>query len=84
MYSDKFPLLRLRVAADADPSAIPIVLARFQNLNVIPRRVLAEFGSNDILHIEVDVFGLSEAQIALIAGKVRESPCIRNSHWHKV
>jgi hypothetical protein len=62
---------RLQVVADADPGAIARVVERFQNLNIIPRRVSAEFLSNDILHIEVDVFGLPEEQLTLIAGKIR-------------
>jgi len=77
-------LLRLRVEADADPSVLTRVLAGFQNLNVVPRRVLAEFGTNDILHIEVDVFGLPEEQLRLIAGKIRQAPCIVNARWHRV
>jgi hypothetical protein len=77
-------VFRLRVVADADPGAIPLVLSRFQILNVVPRRVVAEFGSDDIVHIEIDVSGLSEAQIAGVAGKVGQSPCIRNSYWHRL
>jgi len=84
MCSEPLALLRLRVSADADPSAIPSVLGRFRDLNVVPRRVLAELGSNDVLHIEVDVFGLSEAQISLVASKLGECPCVRDSHWHRL
>jgi hypothetical protein len=50
--------LRLQVVADADPGAIARVIERFQNLNIVPRRICAEFSSNDLLHIEVDVCGL--------------------------
>ena len=49
---------RLQVVADADPGAIARVVERFQNLNIIPRRLSAEFSSNDLLHIEVDVRGV--------------------------
>jgi (p)ppGpp synthase/HD superfamily hydrolase len=77
-------LLRLRVVADADPSALARVLAVFQNLNVVPRRVLAEFDTNDILHIEVDVFGMPEEQLRLITGKIRQAPSVVNAHWHRV
>jgi hypothetical protein len=73
-------LLRLRVVADADPSALARVLAVFQNLNVVPRRVLAEFDTNDILHIEVDVFGMPEEQLRLITGKIRQAPSVVNAH----
>lgn len=79
-----FSLLRLRVVADADPTALARVLERFQNLNVIPRRVTAEFGTNDILHIAVDVCGLPEDQLALIASKICQAPSIIDAHWYRV
>jgi hypothetical protein len=75
---------RLQVVADADPGAIARVLERFQNLNIIPHRVTAEFASNELLHIEVDVCGLSEEQLALIAGKIRQAPSIVNAYWHEL
>jgi hypothetical protein len=79
---ESFPLLRLRVVADADPSAIALVADRFRNLNVLPRRLLAEFGTDDRLHIEVDVCGMPEAQFSLIANKIAQSPSIHRTHWH--
>lgn len=75
---------RLRVVADADPGAIARVVERFQNLNIVPRRLTAEFASNDTLHIEVGVCGLSDEQLALIASKIRQSPCIVNAYWHRL
>jgi hypothetical protein len=75
---------RLQVAADCDPGAIARVVERFQNLNIIPRRVVAEFSSNDLLHIEVDVCGIPDEQLALIAGKIRQAPCIVNAYWHRL
>ena len=75
---------RLQVVADADPGAIARVIERFQNLNIVPRRVTAELSSNDILHIEVDVCGLSDEQLALIAGKIRQVPCVVNAYWHRL
>lgn len=65
---------RLQVLADADPGSIARVVERFQNLNIIPRRTIAEFASSDVLHIEVDVCGIFAEQIALIAGKIQQSP----------
>jgi hypothetical protein len=83
MYPDESSsLLRLRVVADADPVAIGAVVQRFQNLNVVPRRVSAEFGIDDRLYIEVDVCGVSGEQLSLIASKVIQSPCIHNAYWH--
>jgi hypothetical protein len=83
MYPDEsFPLLRLRVVADADPSAIALVADRFRNLNFLPRRLLAEFGTDDRLHIEVDVCGMTEEKLSLIANKIAQSPSIHRTHWH--
>jgi hypothetical protein len=75
---------RLQVVADADPGAIARVVERFQNLNIIPRRVSAEFSSNDLLHIEVDVWGIADEQLALIAAKIRQSTSIVNAYWHRL
>jgi hypothetical protein len=77
-------LLRLQVVADVDPTALARVLERFQNLNIVPRRVTAEFGTNGILHIAVDVFGVPEEQLALIASKVCQATSIIDAHWCKV
>jgi hypothetical protein len=77
-------LLRLRVLADADPSALGVVVQRLQHLNIVPRRLSAEFGVNDRLHIEVDVCGVAPEQLSLIAGKIGESPCVHDAYWHRV
>jgi hypothetical protein len=84
MCSQESPLWRLRVVADADPSALARVVERFQNLNVLPRRVVAEFGTNETLHIQVDVFGLSEQQLTLIAAKIAQATSIANVYWHRM
>jgi hypothetical protein len=72
---------RLQVVADADPGAIARVVERFYNLNIIPRRVSAEFSSNDLLYIEVDVCGVVDEQLTLIAAKIRQATSIVNTHW---
>lgn len=84
MCSQESSLWRLRVVADADPSALARVVERFQNLNVLPRRVVAEFGTNETLHIQVDVFGLSEQQLRLIAAKIAQATSIANVYWHRM
>ncbi len=84
MSSDTISLLRLHVVADTDPSALARVFERFQNLNIVPRRFTAEWGTNDVLHIQVDVCGLSDEHLALIAGKIAQAPSIINAHWHRV
>jgi len=77
-------LLRLNVVADAEPGALARVVERFHNLNLLPRRVLAELGSNQVLRVQVDVFGVSEEQLALITHKIRESPSVRDAYWHRL
>jgi hypothetical protein len=75
---------RLQVVADADPGAIARVVERFQNLNIIPRRVSAEFSSNDLLYVEVDVCGVLDEQLALIAAKIRQATSVVNAYWHRL
>jgi hypothetical protein len=84
MYLEELSLWRLRIVADNDPGAVARVLERFQNLNVLPRRIIAECTSNDTLHIQVDVFGLAEEQLRLVAAKIRQSPSIVNAYWHRL
>jgi hypothetical protein len=79
-----FSRRRLQVVADADPGAIARVVERFQNLNIIPRRVTAEFSSNELLYIEVDVCGVPDDQLALIAAKISQATNIVNAHWHRL
>jgi hypothetical protein len=79
--SEPYSRRRLQVVADADPGAIARVVERFLNLNIIPRRLSAEFSSNDLLHIEVDVCGVPDEQLALIAGKICQAPCVVNAYW---
>lgn len=82
MDSQKWSLCRLRVVADADPGALARVLERLQNLNCLPRRVSAEFGTDALLHVEVDVVGLSAEQLTLIARKIGQATCVVNAYWH--
>lgn len=82
--SPKRSLHRLRVAAEADPQSLARVLERFANLDLLPRRVHAEFSTNGILHIEVDVAGLSEERVTLIAAKVSQAITVLNAYWHPI
>jgi hypothetical protein len=77
-------LLRLRVTAEADLGALSRVLERFQNLNIVPRRVVAEMSTGDILYIQVDIVGLTEERLTLITAKLNQSLSIRDAHWHAV
>jgi hypothetical protein len=82
MGVERVSLLRLRVVAEADAGALMRVLERFQNLGVLPRRVVAEFTSSDSLSIQLDVTGLEEARLTLIAAKLGQLPCVSHAYWH--
>jgi hypothetical protein len=84
MCSQEISLWQLRVVADADPGTVARVLERFQNLNVVPRRIVAEFFKDDTLHIQVDVCGLTEEQFKLITAKIGQNVSIVNAYWHRV
>ena len=75
-------LLRLRVATDGDPSVLPRLIGLFQNLNVTPRSVRAEFGIGAEMFVAIDVFGLAEEQLNLIAAKIGQTPCVLSAYWH--
>jgi hypothetical protein len=60
------------------------VLERFQILNVLPRRVVAEFGANDLLHIQIDIVGLDEARLSNIAAKLCQITTVLGAYWHYV
>ena len=83
MSSSDWPLYRLRVAADADPGALARIQERFQILNVVPRRVVAELATTGMLHVQVDVAGLSAEAVNRIASRLGQVPCIQNVHWHQ-
>ena len=77
-------LFRLRVLADADPGVLARVIERFQNINILPRRIIAEFGVDETIHIQVDICGLPEDQIQRIATKLRQATSIVNAYWHRI
>jgi hypothetical protein len=84
MSAVEVSLLRLKVVAEADPGAVARVLERFQNLNILPRRIIAEFGIDETLHIQVDICGLPEEQLKIIAGKIGQATSIVNAYWYRV
>ena len=84
LFPDTSALYRLRVTAEADLGALSRVLERFQNLNIVPRRVVAEMGISDTLYIQVDVSGLPEERITLITAKLNQALSIRDAYWHAV
>ncbi len=46
--------------------------------------MVAEFATNDRLHVQVDIFGLSADRLTLIAAKIAETPAVISSYWHPV
>ena len=84
MSSATVSVFRLRVLADADPGAIARVIERFQNLNVLPRRLTAEFRIDETIHIQVDICGIREEQIKVIAAKIGAATSIVSAHWHRL
>ena len=76
--------LCLRVCAEADPGALVRILVCFQTLNVVPRRVLAELGTAGALHVRIDVTGLTERHLSLIAAKIGQVPSVGNAYWHRL
>jgi hypothetical protein len=83
MSSSQWSVFHLRVSAEPDPGSLTRVLERFQNLNIVPRRVAADWGTGGALHIEVEASGLTEEMIGLIAAKLGQVPSILNAHWHR-
>jgi hypothetical protein len=83
MSSPEWPVFHLRVAAEPDSGALARVLERFQNLNIIPRRVAADWGTAGALQIEVEASGVTEETMRLIAAKLGQVPSILNAQWHR-
>jgi hypothetical protein len=81
MSPESVQVLRLRVLAEADPAALQRVLEHFLHLNVLPRRVVAEYGTANTLHIQVDIAGVSEQRLSLIAAKIEQAPCVLRAFW---
>ena len=81
MSSQSSPSLRLKVQAEADPGALARVLERFQNLNIVPWRVTAELAATGTLHVRVDIAGVREETVRLIAAKLGQVPCVLAVSW---
>jgi hypothetical protein len=82
MSVNQLSVVRLKVFAEADSGALMRVLERFQNLGVLPRRVIAEFTTTDCMSIQVDVSGVEENRMTLIAAKLGQIPCVSQAYWH--
>jgi prephenate dehydratase len=82
--SETFTLLRLRVATEDDPGALAHLLGYFQNLNITPRRIEADFATTGLMHVQIDVCGMSEARLSLIAAKITQHVPVVNASWHRL
>lgn len=74
--------IRLRVCAEADPATLPRILGLFQSLDLVPRRVVAESSSDELLHVQIDFAGVSEALISRLTGKIAQGIHVLNAFWH--
>jgi hypothetical protein len=84
--SHDWPVFHLRVSAEADPGALARVLERFQNLNIVPRKVSAEWattGTTATLYVEVHITGLPEETVSKITAKLGQVPSVLNAYWHR-
>jgi len=82
--AESVQVLCLRVTAEADPGALPRLLANFQRLNVLPRRVVAEFGSDELLHVRIDVAGVTETRLGVLVAKMEQIPTVLGAYWHRL
>ncbi len=80
--SEPYKLLRLRAVTESDPSTLTRLLGYFQNLNITPRRISAEFATTGLVHVEIDVSGVSEIRLSVIVGKISQAIPVLNAYWH--
>jgi hypothetical protein len=82
--AESIQVLCLRVTAEADPGALPRLLANFQHLNILPRRVVAEFGVDELLHVRIDVAGVPARRLDVLAAKMGQIPTVLSAYWHRL
>ena len=75
-------LVRLRVTTDGDPSALTRVLGYFQNLNVTPERIVAEFGTTAFMYLAIDICGIPEDRLSVLTAKIGQNPSVLTAYWH--
>ncbi len=69
---------RLRVLAEADPSALSQVLQPFQRLNVVPLRVRADRLGSSYIEVAVEVAAqeIHGESFRLVVAKLSQIPCV--------
>lgn len=77
-------LLRLHVSCDDDPSVVPRILGHLQNINVTPRHVAVDFSHTGRLSLRLDVCGLSEERLTLIAARIGQFVPVANAYWARL
>jgi hypothetical protein len=77
-----FALMQVRVRAEAELGILPRILGQFQTCGALPRRVIAEYASNELVHIQIDIAGLSRERMTLIVAKLNELTSVFEARWH--
>ena len=67
---------------NSDPSVLPRLLGHFQNLNVTPRLVGADFGASARMQLHIDICGRSQERLSLTTSKISQCPSVLNPYWH--
>lgn len=80
--TESIKLARVHVSSESDPGVVTRLLGQFQNLNITPRCIVAEFATTGLMHIQVDVSGLPENRLSLIAAKMHQCIPVLNAYWH--
>ncbi len=57
------------------------MLAHFQNLNITPHRIVAELGTTGVMHVQVDICGMPESRLTVIAAKIAQAVPVLNAYW---
>ena len=73
---DAGPALRLQVETEFDPGVLIRVLERFQQLNIVPRRVVADVTADGRIIVEVSVSGLRRSRLAQLVKRIEQFPCV--------
>jgi hypothetical protein len=49
---------------------------------VTPNRIAAGFATTGLLHVQIDLSGISERCLSLIAAKIAQTVAVLNAYWH--
>lgn len=71
----------LSVSAERDPSMLVRVLTYFLILNILPRKVVAEFNAEEMQLIRIEANDITAKQVSVIAAKINQLPTVESVHW---